>query len=87
MRRRTINNRGGPKPFGSDPSSCRISATLTASLGALAAADALAGAGRALRRLTRMLRVLAAATATRAAVGAAALAGVQRAIAVLGAAT
>ena len=59
----------------------------TASLAALAAADALAGAGRALRRLTRMLRVLAAAAATRAAVGTTALAGVQRAITVLGAAT
>ena len=67
----------------------------------LAAADALAGAGRALRRRTgrtgstsgtsitgpRTLRVLAAATATRAAVGTTALAGVQRAIAILGAAT
>ena len=67
----------------------------TASLAALAAADALAGAGRALStsrsRTSRTgigtLRVLAAATAARAAVGTAALAGVQRAIPVLGAAT
>ena len=71
----------------------------TASLAALAAADALAGAGRALRSRTgartngtsrtgiSVLRVLATATATSAAVGAAALAGVQRAIPVLGAAT
>lgn len=69
---------------GSGPSSCRISATLTASLGALAAADALAGAGRALRRLTRMLRVLAAAAATRTAIRSTPLTGVQRAIPVLG---
>ena len=69
---------------GSDPSSCRINATLTASLGALAAADALAGAGRALRRLTRMLRVLAAAAATRTAIRSTPLTGVQRAIPVLG---
>ena len=70
-----------------------------ASLAALAAADEIAGAGRALRTSsrtgasrttitgTRTRRVLAAATATGAAVGAASLAGVQRAIAVLGAAT
>ena len=66
----------------------------TASLAALAAADALAGAGRTLGRRTSRtgtgigtLRVLAAATAARAAVGTAALAGVQRAIPVFGAAT
>ena len=70
----------------------------TASLAALAAADALAGTGRALStsrsgtgRTSRtgigVLRVLATATAARAAVGTAALAGVQRAIPVLGAAT
>ena len=66
----------------------------TASLAALAAADALAGAGRTLGRRTSRTgtgigtrRVLAAATAARAAVGTAALAGVQRAIPVLGAAT
>ena len=75
----------------------------SASLAALAAADALAGAGRALRTSTGRTRtgrasgtsigrtgarrVLAAATAASTAVGAAALAGVQRAIAVLGAAT
>ena len=63
-----------------------------ASLAALAAADALAGAGRALGRRTSrtgigVLRVLAAAAATSAAVGTTALTGVQRAIAVLGAAT
>ena len=72
----------------------------SASLAALAATDALAGTGRALRSRTSTsrtrsatvsrtgtLRVLAAATATRAAVGAATLAGVQRAIPVLGTAT
>ena len=66
----------------------------TASLAALAAADALAGAGRTLGRRTSRtgtgigtLRMLAAATATSATVGTAALAGVQRAIPVLGAAT
>ena len=65
-----------------------------ASLAALAAADALAGAGRTLGRRTSRtgtgigtLRMLAAATATSATVGTAALAGVQRAIPVLGAAT
>ena len=63
-----------------------------ASLAALAAADALAGAGCALGRRTsitgiRMLRVLAAATATSATIGTAGLAGVQRAIPVLGTAT
>ena len=65
-----------------------------ASLAALAAADALAGAGRTLGRRTSRtgtgigtLRVLATAAATGAAVGTAALAGVQRAIPVLGAAT
>ena len=66
----------------------------TASLAALAAADALAGAGRTLGRRTSRTgtgigtrRMLATATAARAAVGTAALAGVQRAIPVLGAAT
>ena len=66
-----------------------------ASLAALAAADALAGAGRALGRRTGgtsgtrigVLRVLAAAAAARAAIGTAGLASVQRAIPVLGAAT
>ena len=84
----------------------RNRATVAASLCVLAAADALAGAGRALRTSTsrtsrtgtsrtssttisrtRTLRVLAAAAAARTAVGATALAGVQRAITVLGAAT
>ena len=69
-----------------------------ASLAALTAADALAGTGRALStsrsgtgRTSRtgigVLRVLAAAAATSATVGATGLAGVQRAIPVLGAAT
>ena len=84
------------------PALQRVVRRASASLCVLAAADALAGAGRALRTSsrtgasrtsgtsitgTRTLRVFAAATATRAAVGAAALAGVQRAITVLGAAT
>ena len=66
-----------------------------ASLAALAAADALAGAGRALstsrsgtsRTGIGVLRVLATAAATSATIGAAALAGVQLAIPVLGTAT
>ena len=67
---------------------------VSASLAALAAANALAGAGRALggRRTSgaggafggRARRVLAAAAAPRPAIGAAALTGVQRAIPVLG---
>ena len=93
------NNRGGAQAFRLGP--LRMSyqrSGSTASLAALAAADALAGAGRALstsrsgtggtsRTGIGTRRVLAAATATGAAVGAAALAGVQRAIPVLGAAT
>ena len=98
--RRATHNRGGTQAFRLGPLPMSYQRDAIASLAALAAADALAGAGRALSasrsstsrsRTSRtgigVLRVLAAATATRAAVGAAALAGVQRAIAVLGAAT
>ena len=74
------------------PARERVVRDAIASLAALAAADALAGAGRALRRRTSrtrigVLRVLAAAAATSAAIGTASISGVQRAIPVLGAAT
>ena len=93
--RRATHNRGGAQAFRLGPLLMSYQRDAIASLAALAAADALAGAGRALStsrsRTSRtgigVLRVLAAAAATCAAVGAAALAGVQRAIAVLGAAT
>ena len=85
------HNGGGAQALRLGPLPMSYQCDAIASLTALAAADALAGAGSTLRRSatisrTRTLRMLAAATATRAAVGAAALAGVQRAIAVLGAA-
>ena len=92
---RATHNRGGAHALRLGPLLMSYQRDAIASLAALAAADALAGAGRALStsrsRTSRtgigVLRVLAAAAATGAAVGAAGLAGVQRAIPVLGAAT
>ena len=95
------HNGGGAQALRLGPLLMSYQRDAIASLAALAAADALAGAGRALStsrsgtggtsRTSRtgigMLRVLAAAAATSATVGAASLAGVQRAIPVLGAAT
>ena len=92
--RRATHNRGGTQAFRLGPLPMSYQRDAIASLAALAAADALAGAGRTLGRRTSRtgtgigtLRVLATATAARAAVGTAALAGVKRAIPVLGAAT
>ena len=95
--RRATHNRGGAQALRLGPLLMSYQGDAITSLAALAAADALAGAGRALStsrsgtgRTSRtgigVLRVLAAAAATGAAVGAAGLAGVQRAIPVLGAA-